>query len=854
NPTTESLTTEDSVSEDSPSENPITENPTTADNPLETPAAENTSPAGETGESAAPLFSNTVDTSEDTDITISAKNIIIDMDGSGKLVVSAEDSDGNTTVTTYNNTSAISATKLSATDTISLGDGIKGATIDADNTLTMTLADIILTAQKILLAVPDGMKPFTWYVKSFTAEATDMAETYFFNEYVDASQTYEPDEYKILIDKVNIIASGEINLTAGTKADIDAVNSSVTAESTLVTVPGENGTDEYETAYAEDGTVDISGTMYVGGQEVAVSESVTAVEHTFFENTTEQINNTDAPFSIFAALKSVSHRIDILNSTLTGSSIYAKAAADYVISVSTKVMGVSICFISADNFVKVENSDITSTSGDVSFISDKKIHLDTTSAADANWLSKFSIASAIVAGDTKAEVTGSRINSKGHINIQAVSDVISDVTSEGKKGQTFQDILSIALNYAAGGTSASVTDSGNSVSTLSSVKDINITSDNSEAFTTRSDSVVPSSSGLSGTLSTTFERVSNLLTESILAKIKQVSGSAGQAVYDDIKGLNFTELVMSVISSLYTGTTAADQYVGAFAFSYTDTDSSAFVNTRGTVNAGGALNAESTQVVNAATFSDASEEDTATDTAPAVSSSGIGIGLNVYTNDNTAYIKGAAVTAAGVYVNAKAGEKTVKDPSDNTKTITVKNGSSVGAKAGFRAGDKGPAGAVAADYVNENIKAYIENADITVTNGKDITVKADSNLITEAAATAIGGLIQSARAAGIGIAADVVMEAVNAYISADTYMAGAGNLTIEASSAGTTTDSASSGDNVNGDDFSFGSVAISVVESLVKAELKGDNNSQALQLTGDVTVKASSERTADITSGVSADG
>ncbi|MCF0230509.1 MAG: hypothetical protein HUJ76_12570, partial [Parasporobacterium sp.] len=245
---------------------------------------------------------------------------------------------------------------------------------------------------------------------------------------------------------------------------------------------------------------------------------------------------------------------------------------------------------------------------------------------------------------------------------------------------------------------------------------------------------------------------------------------------------------------------------------------------------------------------------------PKTSSSGIGIGLNVYANDNTAYIKNAAVTASGVFVDAKAGEKTRKDPKDEKKTITLTNGSYVAAKAGYRSGNKGLAGSIAANYVNEDIKAYIENAVITVKNGKDVIVKADSNLNTKASTSAVGGLnitgsaIKSTSAAGIGVTGDVVMEDVDAYISADTKITGAGNLAVIAASKGSTVDSASSGENTSGNENSMGAVGISLVDSDVKAELKGDDTAQALKVTGDVTVKATSERTASITSGATAKG
>ncbi|MCF0230577.1 MAG: hypothetical protein HUJ76_12910, partial [Parasporobacterium sp.] len=66
----------------------------------------------ETDDDTTELLANNNVSSDETNISISAKNIIIDMDASGKLIVSAEDNDGNTTVTTYNNTSAITKTNL----------------------------------------------------------------------------------------------------------------------------------------------------------------------------------------------------------------------------------------------------------------------------------------------------------------------------------------------------------------------------------------------------------------------------------------------------------------------------------------------------------------------------------------------------------------------------------------------------------------------------------------------------------------------------------------------------------------------------------------------------------------------
>ncbi|MCF0228739.1 MAG: hypothetical protein HUJ76_03460, partial [Parasporobacterium sp.] len=1096
-------------------------------------------------ESAALLGTTITQDSDEVVIKVSAKNIIIDMDSSGRLVVSAESDTGDITVTTYTKTSSVTRTELYAMSTISLGANVKGRADSAlvKNTLTMSLADIILMAQNILLVVPDDKKDFTWTMKSLTAEATDMdPSTSFFNKFLDLSKIYDTDDYIINIENVNIEATGDVNLKAGSYADISASSESATVdESTTTVVQNEDGEDESPTALAKDSEVSVSGWRKIGGAIVDATKIVTAKAGELIETGYEKVKNAitpEAPFSMFFAVKNSDHLINIRNSSITGASVSATASTDYSIQTISMAIGIAVNFVNANTRVYVNDSYITATAGDVDLKADKKINISATSTSGAGPLSKYSVALGIVNGDTKVEVIGSDIDASKDINISAASDVTSAVVSQGKKANLYQQILSVGVNYASGDTSASVTDSKDRYSMLSAGGDINVTSDNKEVFRTEAKSQQDAyTKFFELKISASVSRIKNLVIDGIFIVLERAAGSAGSAIANAAAKLEISKKIMSLVDQfkgswgveksdstcqhpdmcgeaelkfqigkgvqaqrgtpvvvtltpvslnepelteltapvtktaffneegfsinfgsgaeeIYAGTwkysftdvplgtvikegsiyveagkksskkieitkadTAEDQYAGTFAFAYTNTDGSAYIDSKGMITAGGELNVHSTQMANSDTNSDASGVDTIYDEppvdaeirvavfkqdlhtavpgyvflenesgtvksgqirseilnvfsrvarfelnkvgdykvyfyvdseqytlsgaaeyteiaynalpegirnlteaqehqagnfkwyyknisldfahryifkdddtilynpltgapmemeyipgkvvsiilfqgvtenelkAPEVSSTGIGIGLNIYDNDNNAYIKNADIKASGVNVEAAAGTKEAADPKNKKKNITYNNASNVEAKAGYRSGKTGFAGSIAVNYAYDDVNAYIENSIIEITNGKDVAVKAGSNMGTKVVTGAVGAIgIKSVNATGGGITGDYLYEKVNAYISSDTKITGAADLSISAGSKGNTTDQASAGENTSGNDGKMGALGIIIVTSDVKAELKGSDTCEALSVSGDVNVKASSERTANIKSGASAKG
>ena len=102
-------------------------------------------------------------------------------------------------------------------------------------------------------------------------------------------------------------------------------------------------------------------------------------------------------------------------------------------------------------------------------------------------------------------------------------------------------------------------------------------------------------------------------------------------------------------------------------------------------------------------------------------SAGVGIGVNVIKNENTAYIKNATIEASGVDVKATTGgyevtTTTTTTEGGETKTATKKydNRSDVSSAAGFNSGEFGFGGAISVNVVNDVTTAYIDGAKITI--------------------------------------------------------------------------------------------------------------------------------------------
>lgn len=82
--------------------------------------------------------------------------------------------------------------------------------------------------------------------------------------------------------------------------------------------------------------------------------------------------------------------------------------------------------------------------------------------------------------------------------------------------------------------------------------------------------------------------------------------------------------------------------------------------------------------------------DTSVETGTKISA-GVGIGVNVIKNENTAYIENATITAGGVTVRATTGgqEITTTTTENGTNTTTYNNKSNVDSNAGYNSGKFG---------------------------------------------------------------------------------------------------------------------------------------------------------------------
>ena len=248
-------------------------------------------------------------------------------------------------------------------------------------------------------------------------------------------------------------------------------------------------------------------------------------------------------------------------------------------------------------------------------------------------------------------------------------------------------------------------------------------------------------------------------------------------------------------------------------------------------------------------------------------SAGVGIGVNVIKNENTAYIKNATIEASGVDVKATTGGyevTTTTTEGGETKTATKKydNRSDVSSAAGFNSGEFGFGGAISVNVVNDVTTAYIDGAKITIKdNGGTNNINIEATSKNDSHTTAgkekdENNTYSSNVGVGSGIAVGVGNYTTTADLGSDVTITGTtnqeiGSVTIKATSEGEVNVEAIAG--VAGGKAVAPVIAVNIVNGTTRAKAAA-NTSNMLALTGDMTVYARSDRKRRTTANASAAG
>lgn len=248
-------------------------------------------------------------------------------------------------------------------------------------------------------------------------------------------------------------------------------------------------------------------------------------------------------------------------------------------------------------------------------------------------------------------------------------------------------------------------------------------------------------------------------------------------------------------------------------------------------------------------------------------SAGVGIGVNVIKNENTAYIKNATIEASGVDVKATTGGyevTTTTTEGGETKTATKKydNRSDVSSAAGFNSGEFGFGGAISVNVVNDVTTAYIDGATITIKgNGGTNNINIEATSKNDSHTTAgrekdENNTYSSNVGVGSGIAVGVGNYTTTADLGSDVTITGTtnqeiGSVTIKATSEGEVNVEAIAG--VAGGKAVAPVIAVNIVNGTTRAKAAA-NTSNMLALTGDMTVYARSDRKRRTTANASAAG
>ena len=248
-------------------------------------------------------------------------------------------------------------------------------------------------------------------------------------------------------------------------------------------------------------------------------------------------------------------------------------------------------------------------------------------------------------------------------------------------------------------------------------------------------------------------------------------------------------------------------------------------------------------------------------------SAGVGIGVNVIKNENTAYIKNATIEASGVDVKATTGGyevTTTTTEGGETKTATKKyeNRSDVSSAAGFNSGEFGFGGAISVNVVNDVTTAYIDGAKITIKgNGGTNNINIEATSKNDSHTTAgrekdENNAYSSNVGVGSGIAVGVGNYTTTADLGSDVTIIGTtnqeiGSVTIKATSKGEVNVEAIAG--VAGGKAVAPVIAVNIVNGTTRAKAAA-NTSNMLALTGDMTVYARSDRKRRTTANASAAG
>ena len=456
--------------------------------------------------------------SGDTTISITSdvEKVIIDMNDNAQLMITTQKSDGtDSTVTVYTNTATITSMSINVKDMITFGENISKASVDNPKTLNMSLADIILWAQQVLL-VTDGN--FTWNVKSLDVKAAP-AEPDTLNpvsSYIE--NTYKAHEYEVQIKNTSINASGDINILATNKAR------------------KHEDTDNTEDVIEVDSASDAWNALKDKADQ-AIGDLKSDLK--------DALNDATDGSSFFVTVKPITTKVSIENSQLSASDIRVNTNTKVHVTTKSIGIGLAVNVVLADSQIHVKDSVLKATGrstqsstgnatnilpkGTISILAKTDVNVTGNATAGAG---NFGIAVAVVLGDTFAKVEGSELTAAGDIEVAADNHTLSTAAATGKKKNEKQSGVYVGVSVVLGDTYAAVTDSTKK-SNLTAAEDLRVISNRYGTTTTTAVSqlekyAAPATNELDASVNRIVTMVKQSLMTVVLEKadgVKQIVGN-----------------------------------------------------------------------------------------------------------------------------------------------------------------------------------------------------------------------------------------------------------------------------------------------------------------------------------------
>ena len=448
-------------------------------------------------------------------ITSNVEKVIIDMNDNAQLMITTQKSDGtDSTVTVYTNTSAITSMSINVKDMITFGDSISKVSVENPKTLNMSLADIILWAQQVLL-VTDGN--FTWNVKSMDIQAAP-AEPDTLNpvsSYI--GNTYKAHEYEVQIKNTSINASGDINILATNKAR------------------KHEDTDNTEDVIEVDSASDAWNALKDKADQ-AIGDLKSDLK--------DALNDATDGSSFFVTVKPITTKVSIENSQLSASDIRVNTNTKVHVTTKSIGIGLAVNVVLADSQIHVKDSVLKATGrstqsstgnatnilpkGTISILAKTDVNVAGNATAGAG---NFGIAVAVVLGDTFAKVEGSELTAAGDIEVAADNHTLSTAAATGKKKNEKQSGVYVGVSVVLGDTYAAVTDSTKK-SNLTAAEDLRVISNRYGTTTTTAVSqlekyAVPATNELDASVNRIVTMVKQSLMTVVLEKADGVKQTVG---------------------------------------------------------------------------------------------------------------------------------------------------------------------------------------------------------------------------------------------------------------------------------------------------------------------------------------